>query len=145
MQWHDTHGVCDLNGLKCKYHGWAYSLEGKLLGVPAFCDAKDGKLDRSEFDLWPMRVALWRGLIFVQALPNSPNDASAGAALTGPEANEAFVRANKAFCDRMDGVTGNRVPLEDFSFHSRASHKLNCNWKVSFAVQLRISLLGASV
>jgi hypothetical protein len=37
---------------------------------------------------------------------------------------------NKAFCDRMDGLTGNKVPLEEFSFHSQKSHKLNCNWKV---------------
>jgi choline monooxygenase len=130
MQWHDTAGVCDLNGLKCKYHGWAYSLDGKLLGVPAFCDAKDGKLDRSEFDLWPMRVAVWRGLVFVQATPNAPGDPCAGVAMNGPDADAAFLKVNKAFCDRMDGLTGNKVPLEEFSFHSQKSHKLNCNWKV---------------
>lgn len=136
LQWNNTSGPCDLNGLKCKYHGWAYSLEGKLLGVPAFCDPADGKLDRSEFNLWPMRVALWRGLIFVQATPNAEGDPSAGAAMNGAEANEAFVKANKAFCDRLsgissDGTTASRMPLEDFSFHSSASHSLKCNWKVA--------------
>jgi len=130
LQWHDTSGVCDLNGLKCKYHGWAFSLEGKLLGVPHFSEPKDGKLDRSEFNLWPMRVATWRGLIFVQATPNSPDDPHSGVALTGQEADDAFIKANKAFCDRMNGSNGNRVPLEDFSLHSTTSHKLNCNWKL---------------
>lgn len=141
LQWNNTSGVCDLNGLKCKYHGWAYSLEGKLLGVPAFCDAGDGKPDRSEFNLWPMRVAQWRGLIFVQATPNSEGDHSAGAAMNGAEADEAFVKANQAFCDRLSGIAADgsptsaasRLPLEDFSFHSSASHKLACNWKVIFS------------
>eukprot|EP00428_Durinskia_dybowskii_P086919 CAMPEP_0170438686 /NCGR_PEP_ID=MMETSP0117_2-20130122/45378_1 /TAXON_ID=400756 /ORGANISM="Durinskia baltica, Strain CSIRO CS-38" /LENGTH=231 /DNA_ID=CAMNT_0010698947 /DNA_START=404 /DNA_END=1098 /DNA_ORIENTATION=- len=107
-----------------------FSLEGKLLGVPHFSEPKDGKLDRSEFNLWPMRVATWRGLIFVQATPNSPDDPHSGVALTGQEADDAFIKANKAFCDRMNGSNGNRVPLEDFSLHSTTSHKLNCNWKL---------------
>ncbi len=145
LEWNNTAGICDLNGLKCKYHGWAYSLEGKLLGVPAFGESCEGhKLDRSEFNLWPMRVAIWRGLIFVQALPNTPEDPSKGAPLTGPEANAAFVKANQAFCDRMSGIGGgsngaasasSSVPLEEFSFHSAVSHKLKCNWKVSFVIE----------
>lgn len=137
LEWNNTAGTCDLNGLKCKYHGWAYSLEGKLIGVPAFGESCAGKLDRSEFNLWPMRVASWRGLIFVQALPNSPEDPSAGVPMTGPEANAAFVKDNKAFCDRLSGVgntgsasSSSAVPLEEFSFHSAKSHTLKCNWKV---------------
>ena len=150
FQWDNTSGVCDLNGLKCKYHGWAFSLEGKLLGVPAFAEACDGKIDRSEFNLWPMRVALWRGLIFVQALPNTPEDPYNGLPLNGFEANEAFVTANKAFCDRLSGVTttttaaqgiASKVPLEDFQFHSSATHKLNCNWKVKSYLDIILLLI----
>jgi hypothetical protein len=138
LQWNNTSGKCDLNGLKCKYHGWAYNLEGKLVGVPAFCDATDGKLDKSEFNLWPMRVALWRGLIFIQTLPNTESDPCAGTALSGPDADAAFVRENQAFCDRLSGrkepggvvSAASSVPLEEFELHSSATHKINCNWKV---------------
>ena len=139
LQWNNTAGACELNGLKCKYHGWAYSLDGRLVGVPSFCDSGE-KLDRSEFNLWPMRVALWRGLIFVQTLPNSASDPYQGVSMTGDEANAAFVRDNFEFCAHLSGsihdnndgskssISG--LPLEDFEFHSSNSHKIKCNWKV---------------
>ncbi|KAJ1428395.1 ring hydroxylating alpha subunit-domain-containing protein [Ochromonadaceae sp. CCMP2298] len=128
LQWDGTSGACDLHGLKCKYHGWTYSLEGKLVGVPGFSTDHCGHLDRSELQLWPMRVARWRGLLFLQSLPTDT-----GAAMSGPSADAQFLEENRAFCDRLSGgdVGGSRgVPLEDFEFHSATTHTIKCNWKV---------------
>jgi len=129
LEWSDTRGVCPLNGLKCKYHGWTYSLDGKLKGVPGFGTTEEAKFDKSEYSLWPMRVALWQGLVFVQALPPASAE---GVALSGPEANALFERDNTAFCSRLTRAAesaGGRA-LTDFHFYKGATHKLKCNWKV---------------
>jgi nitrite reductase/ring-hydroxylating ferredoxin subunit len=109
LQWDGTSGACELHGLRCKYHGWAYSLEGKLVGVPGFTDtntdtetdagAKSGRLDRTDLHLWPMRVARWRGLLFLQALPTDT-----GASMSGPSADLQFLEENAAFCERLSGL-----------------------------------------
>jgi phenylpropionate dioxygenase-like ring-hydroxylating dioxygenase large terminal subunit len=52
----------------CKFHGWAYDLDGKLSGVPdegAFFD-----LDKSLYGLSPVSVDVWQGFIFVNMDPN---------------------------------------------------------------------------
>ena len=35
----------------CPYHGWSYSTDGKLVGVPYFREAYRSKLDRSQWGL----------------------------------------------------------------------------------------------
>lgn len=126
LEWSDSQGVCPLNGLKCKYHGWTYSLDGKLKGVPGFGDAK---FDKSQYSLWPMRVAVWQGMVFVQALP--PED-STSCSFSGQEAHDKFVLDNKAFCDRLNLAANDAggTSLQDYHFYKGATHKLNCNWKV---------------
>ena len=95
-----------------------------------------------------MRVALWQGLVFVQALPPaSPEEKREGqreggrgqeeeegvsVPLSGPEANALFVQDNQAFCARLEEAAraaGGRA-LTDFHFYKGATHKLKCNWKV---------------
>ena len=120
MEWDGTKGACKLKGFTCKYHGWTYGLDGKLKGLPLFGDKSE--VDRSNLHLWPIRVARWRGLVFAQMLPDSGLKA---ADMFGPTADEAFARENQAFVQRL-----NDFPLEQYSFHSAASHKLQCNWKV---------------
>jgi phenylpropionate dioxygenase-like ring-hydroxylating dioxygenase large terminal subunit len=47
----------------CKFHGWAYDLDGKLTGVPdekSFID-----FDKSRYGLTPISVDVWEGFIFV--------------------------------------------------------------------------------
>lgn len=135
-----------------QYHGWTYSLDGKLKGVPGFGTTEDAKFgefegalsvqmmhlrclmlvcsaDKSQYSLWPMRVALWQGLVFVQALPPASAE---GVALSGPEANALFERDNAAFCARLTRAaeTAGGRALTDFHFYKGATHKLKCNWKV---------------
>lgn len=119
LEWDNSEGKCALHGLKCKYHGWTYSVDGELRGVPGFGEDGRTQLNKSDYNLWPMRVAVWRGLVFVQALP------SPGVPMSGPEANDAFVRENAGFCKHLE-----EVPLEDFEFKIAKTHSLKCNWKV---------------
>lgn len=130
LEWDGTKGSCSIHGLKCKYHGWTYSVDGELKGVPAFNKSCSEPLNKADYNLWPMRVAVWRGLVFVQQLP--PNSSTSShenekgiIPMSGEAANAAFVNDNQAFCDRMTAV-----PLEEFQVHRTSTHYLKCNWKV---------------
>ena len=50
--------------LQCKYHGWTYTLEGSLRGVPRF--NRVDLFDKSEFGLREIETQIWQGLIFVR-------------------------------------------------------------------------------
>lgn len=83
--WRDQHGVihaflntCPHRGNKvclydrgrtasmvCSYHGWTFSPEGKLVGVPAYDEAYVGQLDRERWGLAEVpKVQCYGGLIF---------------------------------------------------------------------------------
>ncbi|MEA2781692.1 MAG: choline monooxygenase [Rhodospirillaceae bacterium] len=57
----DGSGHCDV--LRCKYHGWVYDTAGRLRATPAFGEA--AWFDKADYPLLPIRVAVWRGLVFV--------------------------------------------------------------------------------
>jgi len=77
----DGTGQC--NGtLRCPYHGWLYDDTGCLQSAPRFLppdtSQKDGPghkddLDFAQWSLFPLRVACWRGLIFVCMDPSAPS------------------------------------------------------------------------
>ena len=51
------------NGFVCPFHGWSYSLDGRLAGVPdqrAFYD-----LDKSSKGLQQLNLEIWEGFIFI--------------------------------------------------------------------------------
>lgn len=119
LEWDNTKGNCKLKGFTCKYHGWTFNLDGHLKGLPHF-GSQDG-LNKKDFNLWPIRIARWRGLIFAQIIPNTDIIKE----MYGKNIDQLFINENKGFCDRLA-----HIPLEDFKFHSNESHKINCNWKV---------------
>lgn len=60
--------VCEVhsgktNSFVCPYHGWAYSLDGALRGVP-YETSYAGKLEKGELGLKSLRVEEYNGLIF---------------------------------------------------------------------------------
>lgn len=55
-------GRCD-GLLVCRYHGWAYTLDGRLRAARDFGPSAD--FDPREYGLVAVQVELWRGLIFV--------------------------------------------------------------------------------
>lgn len=93
--------------LQCGYHGWTYSLEGKLLGTPEFDRVEN--FSRENFCLPQFRVESWAGLVFVNL------DSSA------PPLREFLGDLIERFAHR------------DFSRFELAQSKtweLSCNWKV---------------
>jgi phenylpropionate dioxygenase-like ring-hydroxylating dioxygenase large terminal subunit len=54
--------------MTCRFHGWTFDLEGKLIGLPG----REGfaGMDRGGRGLIPVPVAEWGGMIFVRADPD---------------------------------------------------------------------------
>jgi len=48
----------------CPYHGWGYSLDGKLRGVPYESGYDESQLDRTKLSLKSLRVEEYNGLLF---------------------------------------------------------------------------------
>lgn len=101
--------LCDGKGakaLRCKYHGWTYTLDGVLRSAPEMGQTPD--FDPASIRLPELRVELWHGLVFI-----------------GSDQAPAFV----------DFVHGMEEPLRSLSprgyrFHQRVAYEVACNWKV---------------
>jgi choline monooxygenase len=93
--------------LQCAYHGWTYTLDGRLIGTPEI----DGVafFDRSEFGMAPLRVESWQQFIFV----NFDADAPALSTYLGDITEQA-----KDF------------DFENLALTERRDYLVNCNWKV---------------
>jgi phenylpropionate dioxygenase-like ring-hydroxylating dioxygenase large terminal subunit len=94
--------------LVCRYHGWAYGLDGRLRVARDFgtCDG----FDPAEVALPGAVVDAWRGLVFV----NLDLDH------TAPPLLEAL----GTFADECEPF-----PIEDLVLTHEAQHDLACNWK----------------
>ncbi len=95
------------NVLRCQYHGWTYTLDGRLIGTP---DVEGVEFfDRSNMGMVPVRVETWEQFIFV----NFDAQAEPLAAYLGkiPEQAHGFEFTGLQFAERRDYV-------------------INCNWKV---------------
>ena len=100
----DGPGTC--RTFVCRYHGWSYGLDGALRS------ARDSGLDASDLvglDLLEVRVATWRGLLFVGLEPSLP--------ALEDWLSPAFIAQCADF------------PMEAWTPSTRATHALACNWK----------------
>lgn len=95
------------NVLRCHYHGWTYTLDGRLIGTPDI----DGVefFDRSTMGMVQLRVETWEQFIFV----NFDKDAEPLATYLGeiPQQAEGFQFEGLKSVERRDYV-------------------IDCNWKV---------------
>jgi len=101
----DEAGTC-AGALVCQYHGWRYALDGRLRAARDFGPADD--FDPRAFSLFPVSLAVWRGLVFI----------GIGDKLPDLHAMLAPVEA--------------RLPKVDWSnlkVALRRHHDLDCNWK----------------
>ena len=98
-------GTGHVPSLVCRYHGWAYELDGRLRAARDF-----GEFDCSSVALAPIQVERWRGLVFV-------NVDLHGDAQPLLDALGSFVDACADF------------PLEEFIPTLERTHALDCNWK----------------
>jgi choline monooxygenase len=100
----DGQGRCDV--LRCRYHGWTYGLDGSLKAMPNFEAPPD--FDKRAHGLPPVRVAEWRGLVFVNL------DSAAGPLEAG-------------LGDLVAAAADH--PLERYEFAERVVYPLDFNWK----------------
>ena len=95
--------------LRCRYHGWTYTLEGHLRSAPEMKDAQG--FDVADVSLPQLAVKVWQGLVFAAV-------------------DEANAPDFEAFVAGIDARLGTDRGLENYGGHHRASYDIACNWKV---------------
>lgn len=55
--------------LRCPYHAWAYALDGTLAITPLI---EPDEIDRENTSLWPVRVEVWEGFVFLNLSRDEP-------------------------------------------------------------------------
>lgn len=98
-------GRCE-GELVCRYHGWRYTLDGRLRSAVGFGPAEG--FDPREFGLFSLRLEIWRGLIFVNLDPAAAPLSETTAPL------EALLDAR-----------GLKIPRPAL----RRAHDIACDWK----------------
>lgn len=99
-------GRCTDGALTCKYHGWRYLFDGRLRLARDFGAAAN--FDPRAFNLFPLRVELWRGLVFI-----------------------ALSKDVEPLAEWLAPID-KRLPAEhwrDLKVALRRRHDLSCNWK----------------
>jgi Rieske 2Fe-2S family protein len=96
--------------IKCPYHAWTYSFDGRLIGTPMV--GKD-EIDRSSFGLWELSVETWAGFLFV-SFASEPEPLLDFLAAE-PESPLPFARFG---------------PLEELRVGHRTVVDVEANWKV---------------
>ena len=96
-----------LTVVRCPYHAWTYSHDGRLAGAPHMDEAEH--FDRSEYGLYPVATEVWRGFLFVNLDPKSP----------------PLSHYLGAFADRAAPY-----PLEDLRLAHRVVYEIAANWKL---------------
>ncbi len=57
---------CDIGGvIRCPYHRWSYSTEGRLVAAPLFEASPPSDFDPADWRLVPVRVDTWGPVVFV--------------------------------------------------------------------------------
>ena len=93
--------------LNCRYHGWTYTLDGRLIGTPEVEGMEF--FDRSKMGMVPLRCETWQEFIFV-------NFAAEGPSLTEHLGNIPEL--------------AREFPFEGLAVTERRDYVVNCNWKV---------------
>ena len=92
---------------RCGYHGWTYTLDGRLIGTPDV----DGMefFDRSTMGMVPLALAQWEQFLFVN-----------------------FDRAAPPLAAFLDDIPerARRFAVPEFEFAERRDYVVECNWKV---------------
>ena len=95
------------NVFQCGYHGWTYTLDGRLIGTPEV----DGMefFARSTMGMLPLRCETWQQFIFVNFDLQAP-----------------------ALWEFLGGIPAQSgaFPFEGMLLAERREYYVNCNWKV---------------
>lgn len=102
-------GKGNRKSLQCRYHGWTYGLDGRLLNAPDFEGVKNWS--KEAFCLRGLRVTEWAGFVFVNLDPNAPEFLETLGSIPSE------VQATGFDVDHMQLV-------------ERRDYLIDCNWKV---------------
>jgi choline monooxygenase len=92
--------------LRCHYHGWAYSLEGKLAGTPHFPDKHTLPTDQCQLPEFAAKI--WEGQVYVNLSPKAPS-----------------------FDETFGGIVERMLPLRQTTeFYQRVVFPVEANWKI---------------
>lgn len=104
-----AHGRGNRKSLQCKYHGWTYDLNGKLLRAPEFEGVRNW--DAGAVCLQSVPVAAWGPWVFVNLDPAA-----------APMARKYGVIA--------DEIAAAGFNLNEMRLVERRDYVIDCNWKV---------------
>jgi len=102
-------GQGQASAIRCPYHAWTYSLDGRLLSQPEFEGVEDW--DRSKVCLPQFQVEAWGPFVFVNLDPQAPPLAEVLGAIPGEIARIG-------------------CPLGELKSSCRRDYVIQCNWKV---------------
>lgn len=103
---------CDGRGakaLRCRYHGWTYTLDGTLRTATEMAGVAD--FDPTTIRLPQLAVRVWQGMVFAAV-------------------DEAAAPPFEAFVAGIDARIGDTRALVDYGHHRRVAYDVACNWKV---------------
>jgi choline monooxygenase len=104
-----TEGRGTASVIRCPYHAWTYSLNGRLLGQPEFEGVQDW--DRSSVCLPEYRVETWGPFVFVNLDRAAPPLAEVLGAIPGE-------------------ISEIGCPIDRLHYSYRRDYVIECNWKV---------------
>jgi choline monooxygenase len=102
-------GQGNRKSLQCKYHGWTYGLDGKLMNAPEFEGVQDWQ--KEAVCLKNVRVEAWGPWVFVNLDP----DAAPMEGIYGPIHNE---------------IVSKGFNIDQMNLIERRDYIIDCNWKV---------------
>ena len=100
-------GAGTRKSLQCRYHGWTYDLDGRLITTPEFDGVRC--FEKAQNGLVPVRVETWGPFVFVNLDDAAP--------------------ALQTFLGAIPDETSD-LPLERMGFYKRVDYEIACNWKV---------------
>jgi choline monooxygenase len=102
-------GKGNRKSLQCRYHGWTYSLDGRLLAQPEFEGVNDW--NKNEICLPSIKVDSWGPFVFVNLDPDSPTLLDVLGDIPKEVAQKGFDLGAMRSVERRDYI-------------------IDCNWKV---------------
>lgn len=102
-------GKGNRKSLQCRYHGWTYALDGRLLSAPEFEGVANWR--REEVCLHPLQVEAWGPFIFVNLDP------------TAPPMRDIYGTIH-------DEISAKGYHIANMQMVERRDYLIDCNWKV---------------
>jgi choline monooxygenase len=93
--------------LRCKYHGWTYTLDGQLKSAPEMESTPN--FDVCQYHLPQAKITSWQGFVFVSI-------------------HEDVTDIEKVFESITETI--HPIELKAMAYHHTDEYTINCNWKV---------------